>query len=310
MSNTLAAKSRFYHELYTGYKAGLPMDMLVLGAMNAVIKGDQGQALLVDIQQGKTLSSALTARKLISPWEAKLLNVGENSGRLEYILLDLATFYDDRFQQLRAIRARLLYPFIVLVFAIFVPPLPRLAAGTLDFGTYLFESTLKLLVLFGLYRFLFVLPFQRAGGAFNGVLLKLLNWLGPDRFLRELFEISYLNLLTMCLESGMDAAEALRMLKECSNNSRFRSRHQMAIRGVEKLGLSLTKALSSSGIIQNSRTIAFLNTSEHTGTLHSDLRQYVRRKKGEVSNNLNHLVKKYSNWLYVLLIVWVGSNIA
>jgi type II secretory pathway component PulF len=265
---------------------------------------------MADIRRGKPLSATLLNQRFISSWEAKFLTIGENSGRLEYILRDLESYFDSRNKQIREVHSKLLYPIIMIVFAILVPPLPQIAQNTLSVGGYLFGSGLKLFILYLLYQWLFVKPLiTTSTGAINPLLINSLQYVGPNSFLREVFEISYLNLLTLCLESGMDAATALRILKDNSNNKDFRQLHTQALIDIEKHGLSLTAALTKHGIIQHNQTKAFLNTSEQSGTLHSGMRQFIAGKKEEVTGEINFRMQKYCQWFYFVIIAYIALRI-
>src|SRR5688572_19264461 len=189
-----------------------------------------GMHLDRELRAGKTLARTLRDAKIIAEWEARLLAIGESNGQLESVLADLAVFYEDRSRQLGSLKTKLVYPFLVLLIAIVVQPLPALAAGILGVGAYLTGVTLRLLFVYALYTLCFVLPFERASSsAFNPVLLFSLRWLGNTHWLRLQFEIAYLNLLTLCLASGLDAIASLKLLQESITNNHHRKRHAIAI---------------------------------------------------------------------------------
>jgi len=310
MSVTLARKTQFYHQLSAGYQAGLPAEMLLQSAVQMVSSTALAESLLLDIQKGRSLSSALAAKNLISSWEANLLSIGESSGRLDAVLQDLEWFFEGRSRLYREIKSRLHYVFILILFGIVVPPLPQLASGDLAVPVYVAICAFKILLLITCWQLLLIRPFEKsANAAFNPLLIKSLKLLCPEHLCREIFEVAYLNLLSLCMESGLDAAETLKLLKDSSNNKALRRKHQVAVSRIQNHGQSLTSALTAQGILQNSQIISFLNSSEHTGTLHSALRKFVERKKGEVTASVNFQIRRLSQWLYLAVIFSIAFGI-
>jgi type II secretory pathway component PulF len=309
MPKALVEKTRFYQMLFTGYRAGLPMDVLL---KSVLVDGKSDFAAVADTvtKQGKPLSSALLARKLIAPWEARLLGVGEASGRLDAMLQELMQFHEDRLQQFRETGSRLVYPVIVVLCVIFVLPIPGLALGSVTATQYLLAAGIKSFFLYCAYRVLFVLPMSKsASAAFNPLISLMLKFTGNRGFIREMFEVSYLNLLVLCLESGMDAVETLKLLRDGKSDRQYRSAHSNAIRAIGDSGLGLTLALNVNGIITNPAIIGFMNTSEHTGTLHSDLKKFVQRKKSELRTELNFRIRKAGNWFYFGVLFYAAFSI-
>lgn len=138
-----------------------------------------------------------------------------------------------------------------------VPPLPQLAGGDLAVPVYIAISAFKILLLITFWQLLLIRPFEKsANAAFNPLLIKSLKLVGPEHLCREIFEVAYLNLLSLY-----------------------------------------------------SQIISFLNSSEHTGTLHSALRKFVERKKGEVATNVNFQIRRLSQWLYLTVIFSIALGI-
>ena len=223
------------------------------------------------------------------------------------VLAELETFFHTRNKQLGAIKTRMVYPLLVVFIAITVLPLPELARGAVTTSGYLVTVCFKLLVVWLCYQFFLVMPFERAtSGAVNPWLIKLSRHLNDEHWLRLTFEIGYLNLLTLCLESGLDAGEALTLFKDATQDKRWRHQQSLAASLVRGKGVALTSALMEAGILKNPQVLSFLFASERSGTLHSDMRSYLKRMKGEVANLVDWHIKRYSNYLYVLLMVWAG----
>lgn len=305
MACTLKQKASLYHQLYTGSKAGLPLPMLLDPAMlPAAFHNAQTASLPKLIEKGRPLSAALLFVKAVTPWESRLLAAGEASGRLETALADLEGFFMARHQQLAAIKAKLLYPLVVVVVGTLVGPAAALASGQLAIIDYLLMVAGKLVLMAVLYHLLVTVPFEQATvSAFNPWLLRLARRVAPDHWLQQLFEISYLNLLSASLEAGVDAAESLRLLRDGISDPVLRQQHALAINQIQQHGMSLTQALTASAILCNFQIVGFLNSCEKSGTLHSDLRQYVLRRRGEIDNRVKAATRDYGKWLYIAILL-------
>lgn len=300
MTYSLKQKTQLYHQLYVSHKAALPLAVMLSPDLLPAAFGRYAVPMQRMLDKGRPLSAILATTKLVAPWEAKLLAVGEHSGKLDVALADLEAFFSARQQQLSALKAKLLYPAIVFLVAIVTGPVPALARGTLSLTGYLTEVVVKLAVFYLVYQVLLVRTLERSvGGAFNPMLIRVARSVDSTHWLRQLFEVSYLNLLTACLDAGMDAAETLRILKDAIDDKRMRAQHMLALNKVQKHGMSLSQALTSSGILQNYQIISFFNTAEHAGALHSDLRRFVLAKRGELANLVQFKLKIFGKWLYI-----------
>lgn len=120
------AESRvaFYRELGVLLGAGLPlvpaMEILMespeLGVSPSLLAGVRDR-----IREGASLAAALsTMAPYIKPYEKAILEVGEKSGNLEAMLERLALFLEEQEHLREKIVSALIYPAIILVFAIVV----------------------------------------------------------------------------------------------------------------------------------------------------------------------------------------------
>jgi type II secretory pathway component PulF len=308
MSPTLRQKAQFFRQLYTGCKTGLQFDQSLHSDFLPSPYSNASEKLIKDLRAGKTLAKTLLSAKVIAPWEARLVAIGESTGELDKVLADLAAFHENRSRQFYTLRAKLLYPFLVLLVSIVVRPLPALTAGTVSVEAYLIDVMMRLLFVYAIYFFCIVLPFERASNAFSPLLVWSLRWIGPAHWVRLQFDIAYLNLLSLCLASGVDAAESLKLLQQNSTNSEYQARHNQAIKYVGIKGQSLTKALADSGIIKHPMVLGFLHTNETSGTLHEDLRKFVFRMKDENTRTSIHFFKQVGLGIYLLVMgTWLAA---
>jgi type II secretory pathway component PulF len=83
----------------------------------------------------------------------------------------------------------------------------------------------------------------------------------------------------------------------------MRELHVTAITQVQNHGTTLTQALAGTGILCNYQIISFLSTAEQSGTLHSDLRKYVARRRGEMDVLVKHKLTQFGRWLYFMVLL-------
>ncbi|MES2626590.1 MAG: type II secretion system F family protein [Pseudomonadota bacterium] len=301
MHTRLKHKAQFYRQLRTGFASGMQLEQILRDDVLPTPYAKYSKQLGRGVRSGIPLSGTLLAAKITGAWESRLLSIGETNGQLDVVLGDLAEFFETRSRQLASIKTRLLYPFLVLLVAILVQPLPAVAAGDMQVSTYLIGVVMRLLIVYAIYTLCFVIPFERASSsAFNPVLVFCLRWVGNTHWLRLQFEIAYLNLLTLCIASGLDTFASLKLLRESAANPDYQKQHATAIKLIEKKGANLTQALVSSGLIKHPMVQTFLRTNETSGTIHTDLREFVSRMKDETARTAVHFVKQVGFVLYVL----------
>jgi type II secretory pathway component PulF len=299
MRATLRDKAQLYNQLCQGLKAGVPLGRLLSAELLPKPFVKHARRLARNIEEGRPLALSLRVTGIVSHWEEQLMAIGEEGGRVPVVLRDLADFFETRRRQLATIKGKLVYPVLVLIAAILLLPIPALAQGTLSPGAYVIGSAAKLLVLYAGFRLLIARPFERAvGAAFNPLLLRLLRHLHDQHWLRQHYEVAYLDLVTLCLDCGLNAGETLRLLGEACDDAAYRQSHTLAVQRVEIAGLSLVQVLIGTGLVRNTTLQSFLTTAESSGTLHSDLRTVLVRKRMENAVNLEHFVKKVALWGY------------
>lgn len=306
----LQDRATFYQKLHTAMAAGLTLEQ-ALGA-ELLPAGLAGHAwrLRQEMANGTAIATAFTRTGLVSPWEAELIHVGESSGRLQAVLARLETFFTTKARRLGQVRARLVYPLLLVLAAILLLPLPSLASGALSLPAYGLGVAAKLGVLYAAYKLIIARAFTTAAhAAFNPFLARLLRRVGSGHFLRLQYDVAYLDLLTLCLDSGMDAVQSLQLMQRCRKDRDFQRRHALAVSAVAKEGKGLATVLSVNGILANPQVLSYLVTSEASGTLHSDLRTFVAKKKEEVDTTVAYWVNRIGTLLYAAAIIYAVVNI-
>jgi type IV pilus assembly protein PilC len=109
-------KERFYSELSILFAAGVDIRS-ALELIEEEQTKEKDKALFKQIKEaiiaGSSLSKALEQTGLFTTYEFYSLQIGEESGRLTEILLELSTFFSKKIQQKRQLTSALSYPAVV-----------------------------------------------------------------------------------------------------------------------------------------------------------------------------------------------------
>ena len=119
-------KERFYSEMNILFSSGLDIKT-VLELIEAEQKKEKEKALFTqikeDVVKGMSLSDALKKSGRFSDYEYHSIKIGEETGKLTNILIDLSDYYTRKIKQRRQIVGALTYPVIVISFALLVTTL-------------------------------------------------------------------------------------------------------------------------------------------------------------------------------------------
>ena len=189
-------------------------------------------------------------------------------------------------------------------------PLPALANGALSPGAYIFQTAASLLAMYFAFRLFIAGPLESSAPAvFSPLLSTLGNMAGDNHLFRRLLENSCLDLLVMCLESGMDAAQALKLLQGSVPGRKLKSRLAFAASAVRNSGSDLSSALEQNGILRNPEVLLFFRTCEASGTLHSDMRTYVSRTREQLAATLDYWIRRIAVLVFVGVVAYAAMRI-
>jgi type IV pilus assembly protein PilC len=113
-------KERFYSELYVLLTAGVDIRTAFELLENESEKKDEKalyKQLLDAIVGGKTLPEAIEASGKFSAYEYYSLRIGEESGRMSEVLMDLGQYFSKKIRQRRKVKSALSYPAVVMTVA-------------------------------------------------------------------------------------------------------------------------------------------------------------------------------------------------
>ena len=109
--------------LSTLVSSGIPvvdgLERCVSSSSNQVVK-DALAVAIADVKRGQTISASLATRKSIPKMVSAMIRIGEETGRLPFLLEKLAVFYSREIESAVSALTKAMEPLIVLVVAVIV----------------------------------------------------------------------------------------------------------------------------------------------------------------------------------------------
>jgi type II secretory pathway component PulF len=134
-----SSRAEFYHQLAQLTSAGLG----VVSALERLQKHPPARSyrkpiglLLGHVNAGNTIGESLRLQQWLPEFDVALIDAGERSGRMDASFLMLAHYYTERCRMARQFISDLMYPIVLLHFAIFVFPFAQffLTGNTVDYA--------------------------------------------------------------------------------------------------------------------------------------------------------------------------------
>lgn len=281
-----------------------------------------------DLQGGSSISNAMEKHKdVFSSFYIAMVRAGEESGRLDEVLLFLADYLDRTYEVTSKAKNALIYPafvistFIVVMVLMLTLVIPKISQILIDSGQ---EVPLYTQVVIGLSNFfvdygLFLLIAVIIGGF---LLLRFQKTpAGQESFDRfklsipyvgKLYRMLYLsrladNMNTM-LASGIPMVKALELTESVVDNKVFLNAIQASTEDV-KAGSSVSDAFSRHEDFPNI-LIQMIRVGEETGNLGEILSTLAKFYRREVTNSVDTLVDLIEPVMIVLLGLGVGTLLA
>jgi len=280
-----------------------------------------------DVDKGSSFSDALQKhKKVFTPFMVWMVKAGEKTGKLDFVLKQLSDFLSLRFNLAKHLKQAAVLPMITLVFAfllvlgifIFIVPqfeslfesmdhqLPATTKFVLSIsnflrsdGIWLFSGFLLLLIIF--FRFLFALPAIK--NSKDELFCKIY-------FLRNIvinFDlICFLQILSLCLKSGIPLKDALVNSEQIAKNFVFK-RKITDLTNLVSQGKSFTQALQ---VVGNDffpeSLIAAVSVGEQVGNLDLMLAKQAAFFRTELDSKLAVI----TSLLQPILMIIIGLIIA
>lgn len=303
----------FSRQMYSLLKAGIPIIRAIKGlSENASHK--RFQEILKDIadqlEQGRSLSSSMAKyEKVFTRLTISVVVVGENTGKLDDVFLQLALYFEREQETRKRIKSALRYPTFVLIalaIAMFILNLFVVPVFTQLFERFDTELPIMTRVLIGTSNFFvnywWLLIIVIVGGIFavkqyvsstNGRL----KW---DKFKLKLPIVGsiiersllsrYSRSFSMILRAGVPLTAGLSLTADAVDNAHMQKRIKEMRQGIEK-GESLLRVSKNSELF-STLVLQMIAVGEETGRLEPLLEESADYYEREVDFDLKSLTAK------------------
>ena len=253
-------EGRFRAELYRGWGTGLaagfthPVSLDQIGRIASPATEELRRYLLVGTQQGRGIAPLVKARpKLLEPFEAAILAVGDEAGRLDAALRLLADHHAREYKRMLKVRMLMGYPLFLGVVASFLVTHPFMRRGGWKAYVFAIAGALVAFMLMG-----GVLLSIFAGMAASGAAYTL------PRFVRA---------LVMGVEAGLPLGRTVRLAVDISGSADLRA--HIAKRSDRELSTTpLAKLFEGCRLIPPG-LIDQMRVADATGDYGNTLKRYV-----------------------------------
>ena len=319
----LAFLEALYDLMTSGLSAGEAVRLLSVRIKEPRLRSLCG-GLWERISEGAPLSRAMAEfPQVFDPSITNLIQAGEATGSLNETVQRLIAHLTEQRELRRELLTALAYPLfmvvvaggVILFFLFFL--LPRLQSLLTSLGGKMPTSTKLLIGLseFAIHYGVFVLiaavlggiSFWRwrvsaAGRATTDAWLLKLPLIGP--FVVSQTVLAFSQTLSVLLENGITAAEALRMTEKQIANLVHRAAFNVATARVLE-GEALSVALTRTGCFPD-LVIDRLSVGENTGNVVPSLKQVAGAYQKLISNQLSLFTKVISSGVLMMVFVFVG----
>lgn len=303
----------FSRQMYSLLKAGIPIIRAIKGlSENASHK--RFQEILKDIadqlEQGRSLSSSMAKyEKIFTRLTISVVVVGENTGKLDDVFLQLALYFEREQETRKRIKSALRYPTFVLIalaIAMFILNLFVIPVFTQMFERFDTDLPIMTRVLIGTSSFFvnywWLLIVVLVGGIFstkqyvnstNGRL----KW---DKFKLKLPVVGsiiersllsrYSRSFSMILRAGVPLTAGLSLTADAVDNAHMQKRIKEMRQGIEK-GESLLRVSKNSELF-STLVLQMIAVGEETGRLEQLLEESADYYEREVDFDLKSLTAK------------------
>ncbi len=279
---------------------------LLREAGNGVAKA-QAAHLLSYVENGRKLSDAM--RSLSYPdMDVALVSVGETTGFLPDVAGMLGTYYDERSQMLKAVKAALPQPLLLFAVCVLTSPLPAYFSGKLSGFGFLVSTigpiSVVLAIIIGGFELYRRMLFDRKMSRW--VLEQLEKVKGLRNFVRVLAMERFLNCAALALRSGCDFFETVKMLAIVSEGTYLQSAPPIFKMVAPNEGLA--KAMERTKLFTPEQ-VGTVKIGEASGTLATQFDGMAKRYRERVHAQIALFTIWVPKIIYGLMVLYVAYSI-
>ncbi|HAT42120.1 MAG TPA: MSHA biogenesis protein MshG [Rheinheimera sp.] len=303
----------FCRQMYSLMKAGIPIIRAIRGLAESTSSEVMHKQLLQvadELEKGRTLSAAMADHpKDFNRLMISIIHVGENTGRLDLVFLQLTDYFEQELETRKQIKQATRYPLMVLIalaialVVVNIWVIPQFAGMFQRFHAELPWATQILLGMSSFFLAYWPLLLLFLGGAIAGIWY----WLGTSQggltwgqyklklpVVGDLINRATLGRfsrsLALMLNSGVPLTAALSLVADAVDNDFMGERIREMRRNIER-GESLLRVSSQSGLF-TPLVLQMLAVGEETGQVDDMLKEVAEFYEREVAYDLKNLTAK------------------
>ncbi|MBT9566990.1 MAG: type II secretion system F family protein [Thiobacillus sp.] len=314
----------FSRQLYTLMKAGVPILRSLGGLIESTTNAAFAQvirSLKESLEAGRDLSTSMRQHpNAFSPFYVAMVRVGEATGRLDEIFLQMFTYLEFERETRARIKEALRYPTFVLIAMVaavaiiniwVVPAFAKVYAGMnaeLPLMTKILIGTSRFTIEYGWFILVGVMLAVAGFRLWRATQAGRLIW---DRFkLRMPITGSivlkgtlarFARTLSLSLKSGIPVAQALSIVAEVTDNAWVAARVEQMRNGIER-GEPILRTAQASGVF-NSVVLQMIAVGEETGSIDELMQEVAEMYEREVDYEIKTLAAR----IEPLIIVAMGG---
>jgi MSHA biogenesis protein MshG len=312
----------FCRQLYSLTKAGVPLLRSMKG-LSQNSSNKQLQEALEDVTQeltnGRSLSSSMQMfPKVFSPLFVSMIHVGENTGRLDEALLQLANYYEQEVETRKRIKTAMRYPTFVIsfimvaMFVLNVKVIPQFSSMFARFGVDLPLPTRILIAtseFFVNYWMMMMVAMVAMGFAFKAWLNTANGREKWDKFrlrmpvVGELVNRAQLSRFSrtfaLMLKAGVPLNQSLALSAEALGN-KFLENRLLEMKSSIEAGGTISSTAINSGVF-TPLVIQMISVGEETGRIDELLLEVADFYDREVDYDLKTLTARIEPILLVIV---------
>ncbi|OXX29182.1 type II secretion system F family protein [Vibrio sp. V08_P9A1T1] len=316
----------FCRQLYSLTKAGVPllrsMKGLIQNCANKQLK-EALEAVSNELTNGRSLSSSMQMYpKVFSPLFVSMIHVGENTGRLDEVLLQLSHYYEQEVETRKRIKTAMRYPSFVISFilvAMFILNVKVIPQFTSMFSRFGVDLPLPTRILIGMSDF-FVNYWPMMIGVLLGCLFAFRAWLSTaagrqkwDKFRLRMPIVGgivnraqlarFSRTFALMLKAGVPLNQSIALSAEALDNKFLESR-LLEMKAAIEAGTSVSTTAVNANIF-TPLVIQMISVGEETGRIDELLLEVADFYDREVDYDLKTLTARIEPILLVIVAAMV-----
>jgi general secretion pathway protein F len=302
-------RADLFGQLATMEEAGLPFDQVLDIVHLPPNERARLKATRKGIRLGLGIAEAGLRSGLFTPLEASLVRTATLSGSPARTYRLIADQCARRAARVKALKARLTVPAIMIAVWIILGPVPALVTGSLTLSRYLAKHLLPWIVVgVSLYLLLDVLRRRPPGthpssGVVIDGFLPFVPLFGPVEVRRNLR--NFFDSLALLLEGGVPMLDALPIALDTVRNQAVKSQLAL-IKPRIKAGASFGQALAGLTLFGRTQAYELMRTGETSGALPRMLRRYSEAETAAIDRFDDLVVEWIPRLVYTSAAVLIG----